>query len=133
MFWIDTKKWSFKKVDSNDPGEYEFRLKGKDLYGLVITEKIQLDLKNLSIIALENAKGAAPDTKIAHQEYRIVNGNKVLYLEMEGTMQGVKFSYLGYYFSDSSGSTQYLAYTGSNLVNQYRTEIENFLNGFSIQ
>jgi hypothetical protein len=49
-------------------------------------------------------------------------------MEMLGTIQGVKFKYLGYYYSDDSGSTQYLTYTGANLVEKYQTDIENFLN-----
>jgi len=66
------------------------------------------------------------------KEYRIVNGNKVIYMEMIGTIQSVKFKYLGYYYSNSSGSTQYLANTSTNLVDKYKTDINNFLNGFSI-
>ena len=134
QFWIDPKKWTFKKSDGVNQHEYDFQLKGgKDLYGMAITERIQIALANLTQLALQNAKAVAPDTQIVHQEYRVVNGNKVIYLEMEGTMQGIKFTYLGYYFSDSSGSTQYLIYTGSNLVSDYKTEIDKFLNGFSIQ
>ena len=52
---------------------------------------------------------------------------------MDGTIQGIKFSYFGYYYSDKSGSTQLLAYTASNLADKYKIEIENFLNGLSIQ
>ena len=84
-------------------------------------------------IALENAKKAAPDARIVKEEYRVVNGNKVIYLEMEGTIQGIKFKYLGYYYSDRSGSTQYLTYTGANLVGEYKKDIERFLNGFTVQ
>ena len=84
-------------------------------------------------IALENAKKAAPDARIVKEEYRVVNGNKVIYLEMEGTIQGIKFKYLGYYYSGRSGSTQYLTYTGANLVGEYKKDIERFLNGFTVQ
>ena len=133
MFWIDPKKWSFTKGTDADDEEYTFTLKGQDLYGLVITEKVEIPLENWPNIALQNAKKVAPNMKIVNQEYRIVNRNKVLYLKMEGTIEGTRITFLGYYFSDSSGSTQYLAYTGSNLVAQYKTELNNFLNGFSIQ
>jgi hypothetical protein len=132
-FWINPKDWSFKKADDVNQAEYQFQLKGTDLYGMAITEKIQIDLDNLTQLALENAKDAAPDAKIVTREYRIVNGNKVMYMEIEGTIQGIRFKYLGYYYSDSSGSTQYLTYTGENLVSQYKNHIEKFLNGFSIQ
>jgi len=90
-------------------------------------------MEELVKIALENAKSVAPNIKIKKQEYRVVNGNRVIYMEMEGILQGMKVTYLGYYFSNETGSTQYLTFTGSNLVNKYRKDIDNFLNGFTIQ
>jgi len=133
-FWIDPKKWAFKKNENgHDSAEYTFNAKGSDLYGMVISEQIEIKLEDLANLAFEKAKGAAPDIKVIKKEYRMVNERKVIYMEMEGTIQSIKFTYLGYYFSDSSGSTQYLTYTGSNLVKKYRTDIDNFLNGFASQ
>ena len=132
-FWIDPDEWTFEKKEETSQAEYQFQRKGKDIYGMVITEKIEIGLANLSQLALENAREVAPDIKMLTNEYRIVNGNKVMYMEMEGTVAGITFTYLGYYYSDSSGSTQYLTYTGSKLVSQYKNDIEKFLNGFSIQ
>ena len=113
--------------------QYEFKNKNKDLYALAITERIKIDLENLTQIAFQNAKNVAPEIKIITREYRIVNGIKVIYMQMDGTVQGIKFSYFGYYYSDKSGSTQLLVYTASNLADKYKIEIENFLNGLSIQ
>lgn len=132
-FWIDTQQWSFAKAASNAQAEYEFQLKGKDLYAMAITEEIPIDVENLAQLALQNAKSAAPNAKIKIQEYRVVNGTKVLYMEIAGTVQGIKFVYLGHYFSDQNGSTQFMAYTSENLVDKYRKDIERFLNGFSTQ
>jgi hypothetical protein len=133
-FWINPKKWKFKKNENgHESAEYTFKIKGSDLYGMVIAEQLEIQLEELVGIAFENAQGAAPDTKIIKKEYRMVNGHKVIYMEMEGTIQSIKFTYLGYYHSDASGSTQYLTYTGSNLVEKYREDINDFLNGFSSQ
>ena len=132
--WINPQKWTFKKSNNADEAsEYEFERKNMDLYAISITERITVDLENLTQIAFQNAKTAAPDVKIIKREYRIVNGIKVMYMEMDGTIQGIKFSYFGYYYSDKSGSIQLLAYTGSNLAEKYKIEIENFLNGLSTQ
>ena len=133
-FWINPKKWSFEKnVNDHDSAEYTFNIKGSDLYGMVISEQIEVDIEELVKLAFENAKKAAAGMKVVKKEYRRVNGNKVIYMEMEGTIQSIKFTYLGYYFSNSSGSTQFITYTGSSLVNKYRTDIDNFLNGFVIK
>jgi len=132
-FSINPKKWEFKKnKGDHDSAEYTFKLKGNDLYGMAISEQLEIEIEELTKIAFENAKGAAPDAKVVKKEYRIVNGHKVIYMEIVGTIQSIKFKYLGYYYSDSSGSTQYLAYTGINLENKYKEEINNFLNGFSL-
>jgi 5-hydroxyisourate hydrolase-like protein (transthyretin family) len=132
-FWINPKEWKFKKNDNgHDSAEYTFNFKKGDLYGMAITEQIEIKVEELVNIAFENAKNAAPDIKVIKKEYRNVNGNQVIYMEMEGTIQSIKFRYLGYYVSNSSGSIQFLAYTGSNLVKNYKTQIEDFLNGLEL-
>jgi hypothetical protein len=132
-YWINIDKWSFEKATGNSAAEYQFKLKGKDLYAMAITEGIEVSLESLADLALTNARGAAPDAKIVRQEYRVVNGNKVIYMEISGTIQSIKFTYLGYYYSDASGSTQLTTYTASNLVDKYKSEINDFLNGLVTQ
>ena len=36
-------------------------------------------------------------------------------MQMAGTITGMKFTYIGYYYSDASGTTQLVAYTGTSL------------------
>lgn len=132
-FSINSKKWEFKKNNGeHDSAEYTFKLKGSDLYGMAISEELEIKIEELTKIAFVNAQSAAPDAKVVKKEYRIINGHKVIYMEIVGTIQSIKFKYFGYYYSDSSGSTQYLAYTGLGLENKYKEEINNFLNGFSL-
>jgi len=128
-FWINTNKWKFKKATGNSDAEYELQLKGKDLYGMVIAEGIQVEREALINLAISNARNAAPDVKVIEKEYRTVNGKKIIYMKMQGTIQSIKFTYLGYYYSDKTGSTQLLTYTASNLVEKYKPEIFNLKSG----
>ena len=128
-FWLNPKKWKFNKAKENLESEYEFELKGEDLYGMVISEKVEIPLETLRSIALENGKEVAPDLRVVNEEYRFVNGIKVLLLEMSGTMQGIKFSYYGYYFSSSNGTVQFITYTSQNLLDSYKKECNDLLNG----
>lgn len=128
-FWLDPKVWSFKKPDGDSDAEYELQLRDGALYGMVICEKIELPLETLKFAALSNAKSVAPDMKVVNEEYRMVNGLKVLFLHMEGTLQGIKFSYYGYYFSNASGSVQLLTYTSQSLMKTYKADCERLLNG----
>jgi hypothetical protein len=54
-------------------------------------------------------------------------------MQMNGTIKGVNFTYNGYYFSNSSGSTQLVTYTAANAVAKYKSEINDFLNGLVTQ
>ncbi len=129
---INPKIWKFTKGEPGQPAEFVFQNKTEDMYGMIITEKISIDIKALKQIALSNAKSAAPDIKLINQEYRMVNGAKVLMMEMRGTIQGVKFVYYGYYYSDDTGSVQFLTYTSQNLFEEYKKEMEKLLNGFVV-
>ena len=128
-FYLNPKKWSFKKPVDNPDAEYELQLKGGDLYGLIISEKVEIPYETLRSIAVENGKSIAPDLRIVKEEYRTVNGLKLLLIQMNGTMQGIKISYYGYYYSNQKGTVQFLTYTSQNLLDSYMPEIENLLNG----
>lgn len=131
-FSINSKNWKFKKNEKgHDSAEYTFELKNGDLYGMAITEEVEIGIEDLTQIAFDNAMAAAPDIQIVKKEYRIVNGEKLIYMEMVGTIQSIQFQYLGYYHSNEHGSTQFLTYTGKSLVGKYQQDIDNFLNGFS--
>ena len=128
-FWLNPKEWSFGKPTDNPDAEYELTLKGGDLYGVIITEKIEIPLETLKTIALENGKVAAPDLKLVKSEYRMVNGKRVLLLQMDGTMQGIKFSYYGYYYSNKNGTVQLITFTAQNLLEEYAEVTNRLLNG----
>lgn len=123
--WLNTQKWKFMKAENNDAAEYEFHSKRGDLYALMICEKFPLSLKALKMVALTNGRRAAPDLKLIKEEYRTVNGQKVLCLQMVGTLQGVTFMYYNYYYTNENGSMQLLVYTTKSLfANQEKTAEE---------
>ncbi|MFM9944633.1 MAG: hypothetical protein ACKVQB_05315 [Bacteroidia bacterium] len=130
--WINPKDWSFEKSKDDEASEFQFQRKDEDLYGMLIAEKVEIPIENLKEIALENAKAAAPDIKLVKEEYRMVNGVKIFMMQMSGTVQGMKVTYLGYYYSSAGGTIQLLAYTSQNLFIGYFKDIESFLNGFVV-
>jgi len=127
--FIDPKKWTFTKGSDGEVTEYKFKLKDGDLYAMLVAERTPIPIESLRGIALQNAKNAAPDVSIIHEEYRKVNGIEVLAMQMGGTIQGIKFRYYGYYFSNDNGSIQFLTYTSENLFEENLREIETMLNG----
>ena len=53
-------------------------------------------------------------------------------MEYETTVGGVPFVFVGHFFSDTSGTVQIIAWTGRNLVDDYRDTIERFVSGFEV-
>lgn len=128
-FYMDPKKWKFSKGASDEDAEFNIELKNGDLYAIIISEKFEIPLASMREIALMNGRDAAPDLRIVEQEYRTVNGNKVLMLRMDGTVQGIKVSYVSYYYSDEDGTVQFVTYTSQSMLKQYQDEIFELLNG----
>jgi len=62
--YLNAKKWSIEKTNENEAAEYEINNKDAGLYGMMITEKLDLPLESLANIALDNARDAAPDVKV---------------------------------------------------------------------
>jgi hypothetical protein len=130
--WINPKEWKFTKSINNEDAEFQFQKKDEDLYAILISEKIEIPVESLMDIAVDNARSAAPDIKVTHKEYRSVNGIQVLMMQMSGTVQGIKITYFGYYFSSPGGTIQLLSFTGESLFDDYFSDIEKFMNGFIV-
>jgi len=130
--FINTKEWAYKKNPIADAQEYSFQGRGKDIYAMIITEKVEIPIESLKKLALSNAKDAAPDTKIVTEEYRMVNGKKIFFMQMNGSIDGIKFTYLGYYYSSEGGTIQFISYTTQSLLEEYKNDMFDLLNGFTI-
>lgn len=127
--WINPKEWKFEGNNLSDDAEFSFSMKGSEVYGMLITERVGIPLETLGNIALMNARSASPDAKITKEEYRNVNGVELLMLQISATIQGIRFQYYGYYYTSESGSLQLLTWTYQNVFSEYEATMENFLNG----
>lgn len=130
--FINPKKWKFAPGEEGSAGEYDFDFRNGDVYGMIITERTEIPLESMKDIAVKNAKDVAPDIEVLEEEYRIVNNKKILCLQMNGTIKGIQFSYFGYYYSSPKGTIQFLTYTSKNLFAENRIEMEELLNGLTI-
>lgn len=132
--WLDPRKWIFQKPDTGtSSAEYRFQLKAGDLYGMLITEQIEVELDRLPQLAFDLLRRTAPNARLVSQEYRTVNDYKIVKMRVDASVQGINMSYIGYYTSDKSGSTQFVTYTATNLVEKNTPEIDEFLNGLTRQ
>lgn len=130
--WIDPTKWDSEGSSLNRDAEFSLRHISGDTQAVVIAQRISTPIATLKNFALEKAKSAAPDAEIVLQEERIVNGTKLWNMRIDGTFQGVSFTYYGYYWAGQAGNVQVLAYTGKNLFDEFKAEITELLNGLVI-
>jgi len=132
VIWYDETKWRISPGHKDDDIGH-LSLIGTDGYAMIVSEGLQIPLETLKGIALENAKQAAPDARIASEEMRVVNGKKVLCLIIEGTIQQIPFTYYGYYYGGKQGTIQLITFTGQSLFTKYKKDFTDFLNGLEIK
>lgn len=126
-------KWKVAKEKSNEDSEFEFEHVTGNAIVMAINEKVEIPLTSLKKIAYETLLESAPDTKIDLIEYRTVNNLKVLHMKMSGTIDGMKFVYYGYYFSNEKGTTQLICCTMKSLLNDYQNDFDDFINGLTTE
>lgn len=129
---INPNKWTYKSAEeSSTASEYMFTMKTTEGFAMLISEKTSIDLESLRAVALINAKKASPDIKEMFSEYRYVNGIKVLYLELRATVNGIKFSYVGYYYTNANGTVQLVAFTTQSAFQTVKPKLLELLNGLT--
>jgi len=132
--WYDSKKWKRIPVGEINPdADIALQLIKGDAYAMVIYEELGIPVENLSQIALDNAINAASDFKLIDREYRVVENDTLIWMRMDGTIQGIKISYYSYYYSNEDGSIQFHTFTGQKLLEKYKGDLENLLNGLTIK
>jgi hypothetical protein len=128
-YWFNPTKWGISDKPTNNNAEYMLYFKTAEIFTLMIAEEIQIPIESLKEIAIEQFKNYASDVKIINEEYRIVNGLKVLHLEVNATVRGIKVTYFGYYHSNEFGTIQYVTFSSQNIMNKHKTDCLILLNG----
>lgn len=131
--WYNETKWTRSDMKPTEASEFLLKLKDQDGYCITVVEKIEIPIENFSTIVLKSLKmRGAENVLVEKEEFRLVNGIRVLFMQFSATMSGMNFTYVGYYFSNESGTSQVLCYTAKNLFKQYQQEFMTMLNGFVV-
>ncbi len=128
--WYDPSKWILQKTQ--DPDKTQMEEKNGDVYAIIIAERFEMTFDNLKQMALNNALKAAPDAQIICQQYRKVNGRRLLCMKITGTINSIKFVYYSYYYAGPAGILQLITFTSANLLPQYESDMTDFLNGIVV-
>lgn len=127
---FDPAKW---KETEGKEGRRQFEHVGGEAYAVIIAERPEIASDQLAKIALSNARQLAPDVRVVEEKRHRISGREVVSLRMDGTTDGVKLAFLGYYYGGPEGSIQVVTWTSQNLINELRPELEGFLNGLQLK
>lgn len=129
----DANKWAIEQPESYEDAEYYLNHLDGDVYAMIIPERVEIPLDSLKEIAIENASEVAPDIEVVYEETIEVDGQEVLVMKMNGTIEGIPFQYYGHYFSGDFGTIQFITYTSQTLADLYETDARELLEGISLQ
>lgn len=115
--------------NNNPAAEFQLTFHKGDLYATIITERIEIPIKSLTEFAIQNLSNITDDYEVLNVEVRNVNGKSFVMMDIECTLNEIKFRYRNFYWSGKPGSLQILTYTGINLFEEFKNDIDYLLNG----
>lgn len=130
--YYNKKHWGLTDEPLTPSCEFSFRHKKGDAFVMAITERIGVPLETLRDAAINNFKEKASKMEVLDSGYKYVNGIKILTMKVAATVNGIDVIYYGYYYGSDTMTIQLLAFTGANLYNEYKDDIFELLDGFTI-
>ncbi len=128
--YVNNKYWGISRGLVNEQSEYYFFNKIDDGYASFYTENFnKISYIQLERNMLRNAQVNMPDAFLKMSEYRIVNGTRVLYTDVIGTLNKFKSETLKYSIITNDGLVELSVFNSDDKIEKYREVYEDFLNG----
>jgi hypothetical protein len=120
-----------------NPGEpsdiMQYKHDSEELFFKVTADRIEVPLDKIEDFNLTQMKAVDPKVRVARRGSRMVNGQRLVVLEIDATIDAVPFTFLGHYYSSDAGTVQIVAWTGRNLLNEKRPLVEAIVSGFQVR
>ena len=123
---IKTNSYSFNK-----DAEFTFASKNGKFWALFMTEKISFPLKFLKDLKIKSMKDKIESFEILKEDERIVNGMKIMHVQLKGTSKNFNFVYCIYFASSESSTSQLFSYCLESDFENNRENMYKFLDGFT--
>jgi hypothetical protein len=134
-FYYNKNSW--KRIPPgtiNSEAEFAFQHKEKDIFAAIISEEIEIGLTIIFQAAMMNAESASGNpVKIIKKEIRTVNGVTMIHAIFEANFNGFEATFMGNYYSGENGTVQFITWTGTNIFEKYKGEMEALINGAIIK
>lgn len=128
--WYNEKTWQEIDPKSINPiAEKAFASNDNEAYGMIIYEPLKITLESLQEIAVSNAKRTGENVKVIKSEYRTVNDQKILSMEMSAEVMGLSLNYIYYFANKEEGCLQFITFSAHNDVKKMKPMLFDLLNG----
>ena len=124
----DPAKW--KPQAATETGVVSLAHSSGEAFLRVITQRVEVERAHLTDVALRSAKRSSPDVRVASESWRTVNGLRTLLLRLDGVAGGNRYTYYNQLYSDGAGTVQIVAWTGTNLFDEFRRDFLELFAGF---
>ncbi len=124
--------WQAEKSVATGPGELGYVHKSGEVWCKVIAERIQMPPPRMAQLGLDHIRRLDPGAQVTREGSHDINGVNMLFREVEANVNDLPLSYYIHYYSDASGSIQFLAWTYRSLLQEHRGTVEEFLHGFEV-
>ena len=111
-------------------GARQFFNESDSFFIILIDEASQIPIDSMPDIALINARENVTDVTEIRRGERNVNGNRFTFIEYSASASGFDVTYLGFFYSDTSGTLQIVGWSTSNIFENTRGKVERFASGF---
>lgn len=99
----------------------------------VVAERMKLSYDELERVAIANARNADPAATVVRRGWRLVNGDRLMVLEIQATVSGLPWTYLGHYYAGPAGTIQIVTWTTTNLLETHRAAFDAIASGFQLK
>jgi hypothetical protein len=124
--------WQVDKTIATQPGASQYIHKSGEVWMKVTSERLPIGMEKLTEHSLAEIKNADPTAKVTRQGSQNVNGLNMAFREIDATVLETPVTYYIHYYADSSGYIQFIGWTYRSLLKEYRSTIEEFLEGFEV-
>lgn len=127
----NASEWSISEESFNIEAEYELSSK-KDSFAIVIAEKPNVGIDNLVSLAKSNLQEVSESFELIEESVVNKEGTAFVDLIANAKIDGTEITYYNRYYAGEEGSIQVSTFTYSNLFDENRSSLRDFLDGLSI-
>ncbi|MBN1436726.1 MAG: hypothetical protein JW936_06605 [Sedimentisphaerales bacterium] len=128
----DQSRWE-RDTETVGDEEFFFTHRDGDVFAMIIAERMMLTPEALRSVVVDNFQAVAENFRMLEESTETHGDMEVMCLTMSGIINGAPTIYHGYYYTGPAGTIQVITMTTQNLFEQYRDEMEEFLNGFEVE